>query len=546
MGLTSAANAQRVTGSFDDATVLPRGMVRVTISPTWNRAHERFADGTGSRRKGEVEPLAADFDLDSLGVSVLPALAPVQAGLQAILGAGAMPAVSAGRLLTRFDASVAHTPLLAEYGVTSRLTLGVMVPLVRTRTEVSVNPNPTGTEATVGLNPAWTNTQARAANAMVVSQLTAASQQLQQRLQDCAGSSDPSCSAINADRAAAQQLVTAAANAATGIENVYGVSAARPGTPFSPVHFSSLQQGVEARLAALSTGFSTFLGAPAGEGWISAQPVGAPPLAYADLQQVIADSAFGILADTLQSVERRSIGDMEIGAKFLLFDSFGGEPPQRAEPGAGFRVSAAALVRLGTGLRETPFNLVDIGTGDGQLDMEGRVFADVILGRRFWASVVARYGVQRPDVQSFRVPDAPHQPFPPASRLVALRRDLGDYLMAEVSPRLIVTENIGFAASYQYLSKGEDSYTLAPGAVVDPDSVAAFDPAVLAVGTARHEQRALVAVTYSNLAAYYRGRARIPMEVSLTVGRTLSGDGNAPRASITGLSFRFYNRLFGR
>jgi hypothetical protein len=125
-------------------------------------------------------------------------------------------------------------------------------------------------------------------------------------------------------------------------------------------------------------------------------------------------------------------------------------------------------------------------------------------------------------------------------------RDLGDYLSAEFSPRLVVTENIAFSGSYSFYSKGEDDYSLGAGAVVDPDSAAAIDPRVLGLGTARQEQRVLASVTYSNLAAYYRNQARMPMEVSLTVGRTLAGHGNAPRASISALTFRFYNRVFGK
>lgn len=548
LAATRVAAAQRVTGPTEDASVLPRGMARVAISPTWSRYHERFADGLGRRAKGEVEPLAADFDLDSLGLTALPALAPVQTALQSILGAGAPLPITAGRLQTRFDASVAYTPIVAEFGLTSRITLGMMVPLVKTRTEVSVNPNPTGLGATVGFNPALTNAQARSANALVVSQLTAAASQLQQRLQACSGSSDPSCAAINANRAAAQQLVTSAGAAATGIENVYGTSTDKPGSAFAPVHLSSVQQSVESRLSSLSADFTGFLGAPgSGSAWISSQPVGAPPLAYADFQQLLTDSAGGIIADTLQSVEVNTIGDMEVGAKVLLFDSFGTVPPQQAAlGGVKLRLSVAALYRFGIAQMESAANFADIGTGDAQDDIEGRVFADVMFGRHLWASFVGRYGIQRADVRSFRVPDAPHQPFPPASRMIVLQRDLGDYISGEFSPRLVVSDNIAFSGSYVLFSKAEDSYAFGPESVVDPDSAAVIDPGVLALGSARREQRVLASVTYSNLAAYYRNRARVPMEVSLTVGRTISGDGNAPKASITSLSFRFYNQIFGK
>ncbi len=542
-----SATAQRVTGPSEDATVLPRGVARVTISPTWFRYHERFADGLGRRRKGEAEPLAADFDVDSLLPSMFPGLTQVESELRAILGSTVPLPITAGRLQTRFDANVAFTPITGEFGVTSRLTLGVMVPLVKTRTEVSVNPNPGGVGATVGLNPALTNPQARTINAAVVTQLMAAAAQLQQRLQDCAGSADPTCAAINANRQAAQDLVASAGAAATGIENVYGVSTARPGSVFAPVHQSSVQRNVESRPAAFSAGFTTFLGAAPGTGWITDQPVGAPPMGYADFTRLLTDPDLGIVSDTLQSVELNTVGDVEVGAKFLLYDSFGTVPPQQAPlGGVRFRVSLGALYRFGSGLIESPTHFADIGTGDAQNDIEGRVYADALFGRRFWASFVGRYGVQQANAQVFRVPDAPHQPVAPASRQLPVWRDLGDYMAAEFSPRLVVTENIAFSGTYSFYSKGADDYSLGAGAVVDPDSVAAIDPAVLGLGTERKEQRVLAAVTYSNLASYYRGRARIPMEVSFSFGRTIAGEGNAPRASVSALTFRFYNRVFGK
>lgn len=545
---TGVAGAQRVAGNPFDASVLPRGMARISIAPSWERFHERFADGLGRTAKGEVEGLAADFDVDSISPALLPSLAPVRSALQSILGSGTPPAVSAGRLQTRFDASVAYTPLVAEFGLTSRITVGVMVPLVKTRTEVSMNPNPGGVGATVGVNPSLTNAQARGANAAVVAQLNAAVTRLQERLQECMGSNDPTCSAINADRAGAQQLVTSAGSAATGVANVYGTAADQPGALFAPIHGSQLQADVLARLTQLSSAFSGFLGAAAGGGeWITAEPIGAPPMGYADVQRLMTDSAGRILADTLQSVELNTIGDVEAGIKVLLFDSFGRTEVQPGDsPGMRVRLAIAGLYRFGTGLMESANNFVDVPSADAQNDIEGRVFADVIMGQRFWASITGRYGVQQADEQLFRVPDAPHQPFVPASRLLTLERDLGDYMAAEFTPRLLLTRNITLGATYSYFSKSEDTYQLSARSVVDPDSAQAINPSVLGLGTASSYQRVLGVITYSNLREHQLGRARLPMEVSLSFGRTIAGENNAPKSSITALSFRFYRQIFGR
>jgi hypothetical protein len=534
--------AQRVLGPADDATVLRRGMVRVTVSPTLARYHERFADGYARAAKGEREPLAADFDLDSVGIGQLAQLDPVNTGLRSILGgAGPLP-LTLGPLQARFDATVATTPIVVEYGVSRRLMIGAVFPMVKTRTEVSLDPNAGGTGGTVGLNPGYAVSGARTTNALVVQELTAAAQALQQLLQQCAGSTAPSCTAVNADRAGAQALVTAATSAASGIETVYGVSAARPGGRLSPVERSRLQQDVVARLTNLSSGFTGFLGAPTtGNAWIAARPVGAPPVAFADFQRILTDDDFGISADSLVSVEMTRIGDIELGAKFLLLDSFGAQPPQQAAPRRlGVRLAVAGVLRLGTGAKDSVDHFADIAAGDGQRDIEGRVFADVVLGRRLWGSIVARYGVQQADELTRRIPGVAHEPFPAADRRHLVRRDPGDFLAVDVSPRLVITDHFALGGQYRYYSKGEDTYALAD---TSPSSVPA-DPSILALGTKRSEQLLLASVTYSTLAAYFRGRARTPLEVSMSFGRTLSGAGGAPAQSISALTLRVYNQLF--
>jgi hypothetical protein len=512
-------------------------MARATVAPAFTRWHERFADGFGRRPKGELEPFAADYDLDSIGTVQLPLLAATEAAVLELLGGGR---VTLGRLQSRFDVSATVTRLGLEYGLTRRITLGGVLPMVRFRNEVSVNPNPLGTEANVGLNPAVANATARTLNSQVVTQLTAAAQQLQARLASCMGSSDPTCTAINADRARAAQVVAAATSTAGGIENLYGVSAAKPGQRFAPVARGSLAKAVGAKLSSLSTDFATLLGAPTGTtAWIDARPADAPPIAFADLQTLVTDADFGIEADSLISVEFSHPGDAEFGAKVLLLDTFGGRAPQLAAGGGvKLRLAVAGAYRVATGIIRSPNSFADLGTGDGQDDIEARVFADLMFGRRFWVTAAGRYVYQRPDVQDLRVPTTAHQPFPAASRLVSVSRDLGDIMAVEFSPRLVISGAIGVSASYSYLKKASDALLANEASF----SSIAPDMSLLESGTARTEQRAAFALTYSTMAAYYGGRARLPMEVSYTLGRTVAADGNAPRQFITALMLRLYKR----
>jgi hypothetical protein len=525
----SPVGAQRVLGPGVDATMVPRGMLRITTGPEWGRGHERYASGTGRAAKGTVEPFAATFNVDSLGPAQLPALAAVASGVRDIIGGTSGVPVTLGPLESRFDVAVARTPIHVEYGLTRRLTLGAMFPLVKTWTEVSLQPNKNRDGSTVGVNP-----RGYATNLSVVNQLQGAVLALSQLLQSCVGSTAAGCTTVNADRARAQALVQSATAAASGVEAVYGTSTTKPGSRFAPADRSALQLSIASRLGALATDFASFLGAAPGGSWVSARPVGATQFSWGNLQRVVTDTAFGIRADSLLSVGMNVLGDMELGARLLLFDGVGGIPQTAPLGGLRLRLAVEGVVRLGTGTRDSIDHFADVGTGDGQRDLEGRIMADLLFGRRAWATVAARYTVQQADELRLRVPLTVDQSFPSASQTALLARDLGDALSLEVSPRLVVSDNLGVSATWQFYRKAADSYS---GTAAGPD------PSILEAGSEQMLQRALVSVTYSTLHHYYQRKARTPMEVSLSVGRTLSGHGGLVKQNITALTLRFYNQL---
>ncbi len=538
-----AADAQRVLGPAEDATVVPRGLFRLGIQTTWGRANERFSDGLGGRTTGNTERLAVD--VDSLGSSRFEPLQSLTGALQVLTGKSAIPA-TLGRLRVDYDYSSVTTPISLEYGLTRRLTLGVLVPYVKTRNEVSLNPNPDRAGGTIGINPAFTHTAALAQNLSVATQLTEAVTQLQGALASCMGSTVPECAAINADRARAMQLAASGAAVATAVGAVYGTKAGE-GSRYAPVANSAIHLDVLARLAALSTDFAGFLGAPPATraGWVVAKPVGAPLVGLADFNTILSDSSFGIGAVPLATVERSHIGDVEFGAKFLLYDGLGAQPPQRPDyRGLKFRLAIGGAYRLGTAQYQSPDDFADIGTGDAQDDIEGRVFADVLFGRRFWASFVGKYGVQQADAQWERIPDAPHSPFPALYRRQYISRDLGDYFAGEFSPRVSLSDALMFSATYSVYNKKADAYTgTFPVTNLAGESVT-LDASILNAGTERTEQRIVAGFTYSTMAAYYRGRAKRPLEVSYVVGQSLNGSGLAVKQFTQAIGLRLYIPLF--
>ena len=76
--VSPVANAQRVLGVGADATVLPRGGVRVSAQATWATYNELYGPG------GKLEALGAPLSSDSLGARQLEGLVPLRTSLRAL------------------------------------------------------------------------------------------------------------------------------------------------------------------------------------------------------------------------------------------------------------------------------------------------------------------------------------------------------------------------------------------------------------------------------------------------------------------------------
>lgn len=267
-------------------------------------------------------------------------------------------------------------------------------------------------------------------------------------------------------------------------------------------------------------------------------------MTYGDLQDLVTNPQFGISSDPLFTVERLTLGDVEVGGRVVLFDAIGGATPRTA----GIRVALGGLVRLGTGALPPTRNLIWIGTGDGQTDIEGHAIVDAALGRRFATTFAARYTRQLEHETPLRIPEFAGQPFVLAEREALVRRDLGDMLQLEATPRFALNDFFAVGGYYSYRRKGADSHELAIDVVVPQQSAELMlNPAVLDDGTEIREQRAGVGVAYSNLAAFNRGRARFPFELSfLHVQTTGASGGMVPRLREDRVQVRLYFPVWRR
>ena len=532
---SSGASAQGVLGPGDDATVLPRGTLRIRLAGAWSRFDSRYAAGDGIRAPGDAEPLGADLSVDSLGPRQIETLMPLQSELRALSG---LPnfAVSLGRTAVTMDAEVTTVPLAAELGLTRRLSVGVLVPIVRARTTVVVRTNPQGNEANLGVNPALvegtSGSTARARNEAFFAAFSAARAALADSVAACATSASPNCGSFAA-------LVPTVDAMFLGLSLVYAAS--DTSGHFVPITGTAVDQNLRERLARLAEELGAL-----GLGTVPASGPAAATngILQADVQRILTDPRFGFGAEALEDVTRTGVGDIEVDAKLQLLNTVSGDARSVAR-GLNARGAVGLIVRLGTGRPDSPDHLADIGTGQGQTDVELRSQWDLLIGRRFWATVGGRYGWQLADEQVLRITPG-HLPLALAYRRQRVSRDLGDYLELEASPRWAVNDYFAVGGQYRFRSKGKDRY--AGSFFVKPpvgDSVS-LDASVLAAETEEREHRIAAGISYSTLAGGNRGRARLPIELSYQHWWSIAGSGGrTPRAAQDVVQLRAYLTLFG-
>jgi hypothetical protein len=526
--------AQRVLGVGADATVLPRGAVRMSAEAIWTTYNELYGPG------GRLEALGAPLSIDSLGVRQLGILRPIETTLRSLAGTPSAR-ITLGPVRTDFTARIARSAFVLDFGLTSRIMLTGRLPYEHTTSEVVLQANPSGVTANlanIGVNPALdAQSPAAAQNRKVVDSVSRAVEELTARLAGCASTpGDPVCT----DRSQVEALLAEARAFTAGLAATYGTGAdTARGEPFVPLTGSTLQVAIEQRLAALHASFATFI--PSLSAWDKPFPAQVP-ITSAQTQGILTE-ALGIAPIGL--IERSHIGDVEVGAKVLLLDTFGGLAGARAARGSGMRLAVGGLVRFGTGQRDTPDDLADVGTGDGQTDVEVSGATDLVLNRRLWASVVGRYGMQLADEPTLRIPDVPRDPFLEASRQQRVSRDLGDYFELEVTPRFVYNDYLSLSAQWVYRRKSADQYTgtfTIDGADGEPTVI---DARVLGVDTEQDEQRVGVGITYSTLRALDRRHGRLPLEVRFLHSQSVSGSGFVPKRFSSELQLRVYLGLLG-
>jgi hypothetical protein len=506
----------------EDARTLAKGTVRLRVLNAWTRIDEVYDAAADSTNR--LHPLGNAFSSGALGARELPSLLPAQEALRTLTGDPNLQ-LNLGQLVSTADARVVTTPFTLEYGLTNRLVLGVMVPVVQTHTTVFVNLNPRSVHprrvgggisaANVGPNPAHLgNSTAQQQNLTLIQQLSAARQGLQGYLSSCQSSG--SCSAQSV--AQASQLIGQLTSDSAAISTLYGVD--QNASPFAPI--GPTQATINTNLTTLQNTINSLLGSS----YSFPNPIGANGLAALSQLQQFATGFPGIAYDSLGSPDRIGIGDVEVSAALKLLDSFGDSIRNPA-----FRTLLRGVVRLPTG--QPSFGLVpfEVGTGTHQTGGDLAAVIDTRFSRRLMTTLTVQYTAFFTNAPILRLPNSDYALFPFEPPVPGTWRE-GNALELEATPRIQITDFFSLNGAYALRHQAAPQY-------------AATDGSTAPVFEATTEQRVGLGFGYSTVNRYLTGRSSFPFEVFFTHLETIAASGGlTPKYRRDQIELRIYYRLF--
>lgn len=515
---------------------LPAGTLRTTLLSENILFRGRWNDGA-------AEDLGGGF-IGGLAAPQSSWLSALQIGVNAIgPGTGEM---SLGT--TKFDLRqrLAMTTLGLEFGITDRLSVSVAAPFVRARAEARLRADTTG--ATAGVNPIFSATGVPAANRTTIDAFTSAVTNLAARQSDCTGNpaAYPECGDILAETAQVNSLLALTQGFANGLADLYGAQGLAAGLPYVPLAGSAAEQTLQARVDSMRTAFTRYGVADLAT---TGLPLGAQTsLTAAQLAAIVADPVNGYGARSTTRTARQDLGDVDIGLRFKVFDSFSGEAARLTASRFGIRQTLALTYRLGGGAFDLPDNFIDLGTGSGHDAIGLRSFTDVVVNERFWTTVSFGWAKGAEHSRVVRVPVVAGSDWIEPWRTSAVTITPGNVIDVRIAPRWQLSDYYSFGAEWRYRSKSEDAHALATTGALDPLGVfRTLDADVLDAQSDWNEHRFAWTVSYSTLGAVTRGKARLPIEIAYAHEQSISSSaGIVPRRWEDRLQLRYYTRFFGR
>jgi hypothetical protein len=537
--------AQRVMGPGPDAYTLPAGAMRITLSGDHGINRERWNDGTR-------EQLGAGFSTTEFGPTHNAALVALTSYFADLGVNGVTPSLGSVRLDLRQRAFT--TRFGFEIGFYDWLTLGVDVPYVRTRAEAALRLRGDSGIATAGVNPIYYGTAVAANNATVIGAYSGAATALTTRRNDCQANAGAhaECPDILAELTDVNALIALTNTFSTQLATTYGIGPALPGLPFLPMAGSEAELTLLDRVDSLRTAFTRY-------GVTQITPTTTLPLAAqhaltaAQLAAMV-DAGFGghggFGARPMTKAARQELGDVDLSARFRVFDSFTARATGADTTGRiGLRQSFGVTYRIGSGHPDLPYNFIDLGTGTGLNAIALRSYTDVLITDRLAATVTLGWSQADEHVRTLRVPSVAGIQWLESFRERNVMITPASVLEIGLAPRWRVNEYLAIGAQWTYRAKGEDAHAVPqPGVATSPLlEPVTLSSAALDATSDLSEHRVAWTLNYSTLTAARGDRARLPIEIGFTHEQSVaSGTGILPRTWTDRLQIRYYARFLDR
>lgn len=482
---------------------VPKGLVRIEIGGLFGGFSDAYIDG-------HRESYAADLSSPALGSDRLPALSAVDTRIGTIIGNTGFH-LNLGQLSTAAQTDVSTAVLGLGLGLSNRLTIFGRLPLVRSRTQSAIRLDPTNADAGF---------------ALPVDQQTAFFQQFETAL----GTLNTKITAGDYDSDPAKKALAQATrtNGTALHDNLFALLGdPAVSAPFAPTEASMAGAAILAQIAALQTTLGNLNVA----GFTSAPTLPSQQLTAEEFATFLGTNGLGYRTDDAEVQYR---GDAEIGAAYTLIDSW-----NRAGHLGGVRAALSTLVRLPTGLRQRPDRLLDIGTGDGQTDVEIELVTDV--GARRWGTRLTGTYVRQLPADIIQRVTSPTQPLAGLERLSIVRWDPGDVVAIGAWPFYRLTPSFAIQAGLDHWRHGTDQVSYAASSAAIPG----VDAAILAIDSRASATTFGAGLTYANAGRLAPGGRGWPVEASWVFERVIrSGAGRVPAVQQVRANLRLYFSLF--
>ena len=524
-----AALARPATGQImlthdEDASPVPVGSIRFRLQTGWTRYDERFG-ASGRHALGE------DISSPALGTKQLPLLTPAELGIQALSNDPSIR-LSLGRFDAKSDVRNVTTPISLEYGLTRRLSVGIMVPIVQTRRNIHVVVN-SDTLNNVNFVPARTRGTAANANAAVYAAFNKAADSIATLIAQCpTHTTSPGCGAVNANPAGAAAAANQARRFANAVRSALGTDSLS--AFLAPKAGSPLAAAIDGRRIATNTLLQAYLGS--GAGALSSVFTTSGSFSYIDLQG--RNGVPGLLqgplgqVDSIQTTNRLVAGGITFAAQYLLHDGFSRD--SLYAPRVQTRIAVGAAVRIDRSPADSArlLGAIPASTGSGVVL---RTAMDVIVGN-LGGTIAARF-----DKPFARTVSAPLYGDPDSYFVVPyftnVQRTEGSVINLDLTPRYYLTEWMSLDFQYGFEHTAAPSVTSQSNVLADPQVIGGYS---MPTYSARTAQRVGFGFRYSSVDAYMRHRVRTPIEVSFSHLETITGDSGVPALSRDQIQVRLY------